>query len=492
MKCTTISCILIAVAANCPLSALESDDFDGPMFDQSLWSTMNGAALLQSPNDLFHENGELHIGVSRTQSGNDHDWYHESEGFLMYQEHAGVFDVRARVRVRDWDNPSVGPQVGYAFGGLMVRNPDTQDYMFVVIGNRGGDSQIETKVTNYPQSWPRGITWNGHQAQLRIVRDSFGVVTLYARDYNSSDASDSDWQEMPLHAFAGTADLGSVTATHLQIGICAYGYQHYDDFRSVIDHFEAVGSQSNRAPIADSQELVTSEDEPRAVMLTAIDADNDTLTYTVIVGPQNGSLSGTAPDIIYTPNDNFNGSDSFTFTANDGIADSGVGTISLTVTPVNDSPTVNAGADAQVILPALAVLNGVASDVDGDALTATWSKISGPGSVEFDDPGVVNTTASFSTQGTYTLRLMVDDGFISAFDDAIVTVQATNPAPTRVVTIQIQTDGEPAVADASVDESVWIALDASGSVVFSGLTLTTQTIRFRPPVSSFELILSSG
>ena len=50
------------------------------------------------------------------------------------------------------------------------------------------------------------------------------------------------------------------------------------------------------------------------------------------------SLSGTAPDLTYTPDPDYHGPDSFTFVANDGTVDSAAATVSITVAPVNDPP----------------------------------------------------------------------------------------------------------------------------------------------------------
>ena len=71
-----------------------------------------------------------------------------------------------------------------------------------------------------------------------------------------------------------------------------------------------------------------------AVLLTATDVDGDPLTYTVVNGPTNGTLSGAAPNLTYTPNASFTGSDSFTFKANDGTDDSNIATVSITVNEV--------------------------------------------------------------------------------------------------------------------------------------------------------------
>ena len=45
---------------------------------------------------------------------------------------------------------------------------------------------------------------------------------------------------------------------------------------------------------------------------------DSTLTFMVVSDPDHGTLSGTAPNLIYTPDDDFNGTDGFSFTVNDG------------------------------------------------------------------------------------------------------------------------------------------------------------------------------
>ena len=96
----------------------------------------------------------------------------------------------------------------------------------------------------------------------------------------------------------------------------------------------------------------------------------------------------------------------------------------------NQAPTVSAGTDQTVTLPNAAVLTGTATD-DGlpnppAAMTYTWSVSSGPGTVTFSAPGALSTTASFSTSGSYVLRLAASDGALTSSDLVGVTV---NPAP---------------------------------------------------------------
>jgi len=97
----------------------------------------------------------------------------------------------------------------------------------------------------------------------------------------------------------------------------------------------------NHAPMADLQSVTTAEDTPAVVNLTGSDPDGDTVVYSVVKVPSHGSLSGTAPNLTYTPNKNFSGPDSFTFKVNDGTTDSALTTLAITVTPVNDPPVAN-------------------------------------------------------------------------------------------------------------------------------------------------------
>jgi hypothetical protein len=97
----------------------------------------------------------------------------------------------------------------------------------------------------------------------------------------------------------------------------------------------------------------------------------------------------------------------------------------------NRAPTVSAGADQSVVLPASASLDGTVSDdgLPSGTLTTVWSKVSGPGTVTFGDPGVVDTTATFSAEGTYVLRLSADDTELSASDEVTVSVTTASATP---------------------------------------------------------------
>ena len=93
----------------------------------------------------------------------------------------------------------------------------------------------------------------------------------------------------------------------------------------------AVSARSNHAPTAIDASVSTPAGQSVAVPLTAADADSDPLTFTVLTQPAHGTLSGTVPNLAYTPEAGFAGGDSFTFKANDGLNDSNAATVAIVV-----------------------------------------------------------------------------------------------------------------------------------------------------------------
>ncbi len=89
---------------------------------------------------------------------------------------------------------------------------------------------------------------------------------------------------------------------------------------------------ANTAPSASAQNKTLKENSTNtAITLSASDADEDTLTYSLVAQPSHGTLSGTAPNLKYTPSSGYSGTDSFTFKVNDGKVDSNTAIVSITV-----------------------------------------------------------------------------------------------------------------------------------------------------------------
>ncbi len=165
----------------------------------------------------------------------------------------------------------------------------------------------------------------------------------------------------------------------------------------------------NRAPTANDQAVSTNEETPLPITLTGGDADNDTLTYSLLMLPANGTLSGMAPNLTYTPDPDYFGPDSFTFKVNDGLADANIATINITVNSVND-PVVAAddsaitGEDMPVTV---AVQDNDSAGPANENQTLTTSAVSDPphGAAVINGDGTVTYTPDLDYNGAGQLHL---------------------------------------------------------------------------------------
>lgn len=160
--------------------------------------------------------------------------------------------------------------------------------------------------------------------------------------------------------------------------------------------------------------------------------------------------------------------------------------------PVNQPPVVSAGANQTITLPGSAALNGSAMDdglPQGSSVTASWSKLSGPGNVNFANANNAVTTATFSQPGTYVLRLTASDSQLTDNSDMTITVIPQNYPPTvnagadRTITLpssatlngSVTDDGLPAGSTLAI---TWSKVSGPGTVTFGNPNVTVTTAAF--------------
>jgi len=95
----------------------------------------------------------------------------------------------------------------------------------------------------------------------------------------------------------------------------------------------------------------------------------------------------------------------------------------------NQAPVVSAGTSQTITLPSTATLSGTATDdgLPSGTLTLAWGKVSGPGTVTFTNAATANTRASFSTNGSYVLKLTANDSALIRTGTVTITVNAAPP-----------------------------------------------------------------
>jgi subtilisin family serine protease len=219
------------------------------------------------------------------------------------------------------------------------------------------------------------------------------------------------------------------------------------------------GTSPQRAPVASDQSVTTQEDVAEAITLAATDADGDPLTYSVVSGPVHGELSGSPPNLTYTPTANYNGTDSFTFRAHDAARDSNLATVAITVAAVNDAP-VAVGQSVTLDEDSARPVTLSASDVDGQPLT--YSIVSAPthGALSGTAPNLTYTPgANYSGSDSFTFR--ANDGSVnSAVATVSITVAAVNDVPV------------------AVGQSVALDEDSTGQVTLSASDVEGQPLTY--------------
>ncbi len=239
----------------------------------------------------------------------------------------------------------------------------------------------------------------------------------------------------------------------------------------------------NTAPVADPHLATTDEDTGVLITLTGWDVDGDALTYQVTSGPTNGTLTGVAPDLTYMPSANWYGTDTFTFTVDDGTVYSTPATVAITVNPVNDVPVVVDDAATTDEDTAVTTGNVLANDTDVDEDILSVSSFTPP----------VNGTAVNNGDGTFTYTPNADyngtDSFTYTTDDG------NGGSATATVAITVTPVNDVPVANAGPDQSMFrgdaVVLDGSGSSDVDVDPLTYQWAFLSVPAGSTAILSNS-
>ena len=218
---------------------------------------------------------------------------------------------------------------------------------FIVVGSDGEDSnatgingnQDDNSVPNAGAAYlfvRNGVTWS-QQSYLKASNtgqdDLFSDAVAISGDTVVIGASDEDSNSTGLNGDQ-VNDLAPNAGASYVFG---------------------TDTGDNQPPVANVQNTSTNEDIALTIILTGSDTDGDSLNFNIDTNPSNGSLgtitpvSNTSAEVIYTPDPDFNGLDSFTFIVNDGIADSAPANVDVQVASVNDPPSFSTIGDVSVL-----------------------------------------------------------------------------------------------------------------------------------------------
>jgi subtilisin-like proprotein convertase family protein len=262
-------------------------------------------------------------------------------------------------------------------------------------------------------------------------QDTAVVIPVLAND------TDVDLDDTLSVQSVGTATNGTVTIGGSDVTYTPdAGYFGADSFTyTVSDNNGGTDTATvnvnvtrvNNAPVADDDAYSTNEDTQLVVAAPGVldgdsDAESDPLTAVLVSGPSNGTLT-LNPDgsFTYDPDLNFNGTDSFTYKADDDIDQSNVATVTLTVNAINDAPIAvddSATTDQDVAKTIDVLAND--TDVDSVTLAVTDATNGANGTVAVNSDGTVTYTPNAGFYGTDSFDYTVSDG--TATDRGTVTI----------------------------------------------------------------------
>ena len=140
-------------------------------------------------------------------------------------------------------------------------------------------------------------------------------------------------------------------------------------FISITNTFSVSNNLINSVPFASDQNVSVTEQTSYIINLVASDAEGDALTYSIVDTPSNGTAVLTGRTVTYTSNSDTAVSDSFTFKVNDGVSDSSKATVTITITPINDSPVADSQSNVIAVENTEKTITLTGSDLEGDNLS---------------------------------------------------------------------------------------------------------------------------
>jgi endonuclease G len=193
------------------------------------------------------------------------------------------------------------------------------------------------------------------------------------------------------------------------------GYDFFSEVPEIFQNAIEAGVDGVNPPGVANEVVTGDEDHEVSVTLQAVSSSSHPITFTIVTPPAHGVLTGSDAGRTYTPEPNFNGTDSFTFQASDGTLSSNVGTVEIRVLAVNDPPVLtNVPPSATIELGGALTFTATGADVDGDVLQFSLAGDVPPGAAIHSQTGAFTWTPTAAQVGaTFTFQVVLSDGTTS-------------------------------------------------------------------------------
>ena len=240
-------------------------------------------------------------------------------------------------------------------------------------------------------------------------------------------------------------------------GSDSFTYTITDGTETITQTATITVASVNDLPVSKNSNIEATEDTVATGQLeAATDADSDNLTYAIKDNAANGTVIVNADgSYSYTPDTDFNGEDSFTYTIDDGQGGMTTQTATITVAAVNDAPVAE---DSSISTDEDTVAKGqlVATDIDGDDLTFALDTDANNGTVVVNADGSYSYTPNDNFNGSDSFTYTITDGTETITQTATITVASVNDLP-------VSTDSSSSTnEDAEATGTLATATDADG------------------------------
>jgi Bacterial Ig domain/RTX calcium-binding nonapeptide repeat (4 copies)/Cadherin domain len=328
--------------------------------------------------------------------------------------------------IRDTDTPITG---------LLISDVDSgSDQVQVVLSVAHGTLAVSTSV-------PFGV--DATEVPLNNASSVTVTAPLAAIDTTLADA-----HGLVYHSDAAFTGSDTLTVATNDLGHNGAGGAKSDSDTLAIDVVPP-----NTPPVAAGQGVPANEDTAKAITLSGSDADgDDPLSFAIASPPAHGSLGSLGAvscdhatpntctaDVTYTPDADYNGPDSFTFTVNDGRATSAAATVSITVTAVNDAPQLqNTEAGALPYTENDPATQITATTTVSDVDSANFD--TGSLTVDFSAGGTVDDRLEIANQGTGAGQIGVSGSNVTFAGTTIGTFAGGTGTTPLVITLNANAD----------------------------------------------------